>query len=89
MHTKDFLICYDISDKKRLSKIGKIVERSAMRIQHSVYFYQSVTKQELAKLIDDVLQILDEDEDDLRVYTIKNRGIALGEGVDLDNPLIF
>jgi len=33
--------------------------------------------------------VLDEEADDLRIYTIKNKGIAFGEAVDLENPLIF
>jgi CRISPR-associated protein Cas2 len=86
---KDFLICYDIADEKRVGKIGKLVEKNAMRIQRSVYFYEQVTKEELTVLVEKVLTILDEEADDLRVYVIKNKGIALGEAVDLENPLIF
>jgi len=86
---QDFLICYDIADEKRVGKIGKLVEKDAMRIQRSVYFYEQVTKEELTLLIEKVLTILDVEADDLRVYLIKNKGIALGEAVDLNNPLIF
>ena len=89
MDRKDFLICYDIADEKRVGKIGKLVEKNAMRIQRSVYFYEQVTKEELTVLVEKVLNILDEEADDLRVYVIKNKGIALGEAVDLENPLIF
>jgi len=89
MRTKDYLLCYDISDKKRLVKIAKIIEADAMRIQRSVYFYEKVSKKELTKLIDRVVAILDEKADDFRVYTIKNKGICLGNAVDLDNPLIL
>jgi CRISPR-associated protein Cas2 len=89
MRKKNFLLCYDISDKKRLTKIAKIIEAEAMRIQRSVYFYEKVSKKELTHLIDRVLAILDEKVDDFRVYTIKNNGICLGNAVDLDNPLIL
>ena len=89
MSRQDFLICYDIADEKRVGKIGKLVEKDAMRIQRSVYFYEQVTKEELTLLIEKVLTILDVEADDLRVYLIKNKGIALGEAVDLNNPLIF
>jgi len=89
VRTKNFLLCYDISDKKRLTKIAKIIEAESIRIQRSVYFYEKVTKKELNSLIDRVLAILDEKADDFRVYTIKNNGICLGEAVDLDNPLIL
>ena len=89
MRKKDYLICYDIRNKKRLSKIGKIVEAEAIRIQRSVYFYEKMSKKELDILIEKVLKIFDEKVDDLRIYTIKNKGIALGSAVDLNNPLIF
>jgi CRISPR-associated protein Cas2 len=89
MRKKDFLLCYDISDKKRLSKIAKIIEADAMRIQRSVYFYEKVSKKELKQMIERVLEVLDEKADDFRVYTIKNKGICLGDAVDLDNPLIL
>ena len=89
MSKQDFLICYDIADEKRVGKIGKLVEKNAMRIQRSVYFYEQVSKEELTVLMEKVLTILDEEADDLRVYTIKNKGIHFGEAIDLDNPLIF
>jgi CRISPR-associated protein Cas2 len=86
---QDFLICYDIADEKRVGKIGKLVEKNALRIQRSVYFYEQVSKEELTLLCEKVLSILDEEADDLRVYLIKNKGIHFGEAVDLHNPLIF
>jgi len=89
MNREDFLICYDIADKKRVGKIGKLVERNALRIQRSVYFYEQVSKEELTLLIEKILILLDKETDDLRVYTIRNKGISLGEAVDLENPLIF
>jgi len=89
MSKQDFLICYDIADEKRVGKIGKLVEKNTLRIQRSVYFYEQVSKEELTLLLEKVLSILDEEADDLRVYTIKNKGMAFGEAIDLDNPLIF
>jgi CRISPR-associated protein Cas2 len=89
MRKKDFLICYDIADKRRLSKIAKLVEANALRIQRSVYFYEGASKKELTSLIDKVVNILDEKADDLRIYTIKNKGIHLGEAIDLNNPFIL
>ncbi len=89
MAKKDFLICYDISNKKRLTKIAKIIESQTIRIQRSVYFYEQVTQKELNTLTAEVLKILDEEADDLRIYTIKNRGIHLGSAIDLNNPFIL
>jgi len=86
---KDFILCYDIADEKRLSKIGKRAEKRAFRIQKSIYIFYDTSKEELVKVIDDIMKIFNEKEDDLRIYTIKKRGIALGNAVDLDNPFIF
>jgi len=89
MRKKDFLICYDIANNRRLSKIAKILEQNSMRVQRSVYLYERVSKKELDILIQKILDILDEEFDDLRIYTIKNRGISLGNAIDLNNPLIL
>jgi len=86
---KDFLICYDIADKKRLAKIAKIIEVEALRIQRSVYFYAGVTKKELDSLISKILVILNIKIDDLRIYTIQNNGIHLGSAINLDSPFII
>jgi len=40
-------------------------------------------------LIEKILTLLDKEVDDLRLYTIRDKGISLGEAVDLENPLIF
>jgi len=89
MAKKDFLISYDISNKKRLTKIAKIIESQTIRIQRSVYFYEQVTQKELNALIAEVLKFLDEKHDDLRIYTIKDKGIHLGSAIDLHNPFIL
>ena len=89
MAKKDFIICYDISNKRRLEKISKIINAEALRIQRSVYFYEKVTKKELNILLDKVLKILDKKSDDLRIYTIKDKGIHLGEAINLNNPYIL
>jgi CRISPR-associated protein Cas2 len=85
----DFLVCYDISDKKRLSRVARVVEKYAMRIQRSVYFYEQVSKAELDIFVKKIASLVDEKRDDIRIYTIKDKGLALGKAMDLDNPLII
>ena len=60
-----------------------------MRREDVLICYDIRNKKELNALIDKVLKIFDEKVDDLRVYTIKNRGIALGKAIDLNNHLIL
>ena len=89
MIKRDYLICYDISDKKRVAKIAKKIEKKAFRIQKSIYLFDNATKDELSELLDEVLKIFNKKQDDLRVYIIKDKGVKLGSAVDLDDPLIF
>jgi len=89
MQRANFIITYDISDKKRLSKIAKAMEKEAFRIQRSVYLYPDATIKEITPLLEKVTKLIHEQKDDLRVYKIKKGSIALQSGIDLDDPYIF
>jgi CRISPR-associated protein Cas2 len=89
MQRANFIITYDISDEKRLAKIGKTTEKEAFRIQRSVYFYPDATIEELSVFLEKITKLIHEQKDDLRVYKIKKGGIALQSGVDLDDPYVF
>jgi CRISPR-associated endonuclease Cas2 len=87
--TADYIISYDISNSKRLQRLARRVEKLAMRIQYSVYFAPSVTQERLFDIIDTINEFIDPEEDDVRIYTVVNTGYALGQAVDLDEPLTF
>lgn len=82
----DFVVCYDIADVKRLRKISKCMEKKAFRIQKSLFFYPKATQSNIFELVDELNAILDENEDDIRIYhvDVKN-SIALQSGIDLKN----
>jgi len=84
----DFIISYDISDSKRLQRLARRLEKVAMRIQYSVFFCASVTQTDLFAIIEDINEVINQDEDDVRIYHILDAGIALGQAVDLDEPFI-
>lgn len=65
----DFIIAYDIRDNKRLRKMAKMIENEALRVQFSV-FYIKCDKKKLSEIIDKIKKIIDEDEDDVRIYMI-------------------
>jgi len=65
---KEFIIAYDIVDKKRLNKISKYLEKECMRIQYSIYYIK--TKKEVLKAIIDNLIELMEVDDDIRIYRV-------------------
>jgi len=86
----DFLICYDISSPKRLSKIAKILEKDAIRIQKSVFLGASMTKEDIKLLIEDISDYINPKEDDVRIYKVdKNLSKHLRSGLDLSNPNIL
>lgn len=86
---KDYIICYDISNTKRLAKLARYLEKVSFRIQYSVFFLQKTTLIELRDIIDSMLKYIDNEEDDLRIYTIKDKAYSFGQAIDLDEPLIF
>ena len=71
---KDYIVSYDIANKKRLAKLAKALEKSAMRIQYSVFLLSSVSKYELLSIIDIINEIINIEADDVRIYTIVDFG---------------
>ncbi len=94
---KDYLICYDISSIvdedgdgiKRLSYIAKYLEKVSFRIQYSIFLLPKTTNVELENIINSLSNIIDKEQDDLRIYTIKNSGLKSGIAVDLNQPFIL
>jgi CRISPR-associated protein Cas2 len=91
MTQHDFVISYDIADIKRLRKIAKCLEKNAFRIQKSVFFYPQATQADIFALVDELEEIIDQEEDDIRIYHVDvNNSIALESGIDLTNfNLVF
>jgi CRISPR-associated protein Cas2 len=86
MRRHNFIITYDIADIKRLHKVAKCLEECAFRIQKSVFFYPEASQADIFELVDELNELIDEDEDDIRIYhvDVKN-SIALEGGVDLEH----
>jgi len=81
-----FILCYDIANEKRLAKIGRKTEKEAMRIQRSIYYIERMSQHELYEFLAPIIVLLDKEQDDLRLYKITGRVIALQKGVDVHNP---
>ena len=84
MTKHDFVICYDIADVKRLRKVAKCLEQNAFRIQKSLFFYPQATQADIFALVNEIDELIDQEEDDVRIYhvDVKN-SIALESGIDL------
>jgi len=89
MYKTDFILTYDNSDKKRLAKIGKYMEKNALRIQKSVYLCKQFSKENLYEVLQYLAEIINSSEDDIRVYKIKKGSINLNSAIDIDKATIF
>ncbi len=69
MERKFYVLAYDISNDKRRSKIAKLCESTADRIQGSV-FEAYLSQAELDKLVKKAKKIMLEKEDSLRIYSL-------------------
>ncbi|MBI4843625.1 MAG: CRISPR-associated endonuclease Cas2 [Nitrospirae bacterium] len=86
----DYLVCYDIAQPRRLTRVYKIMKGKGIHLQYSV-FHCTMTWQDLLKLKFDLSNVIDEEEDDIRIYPLPAGGkvIAMGcgdrvpEGVEL------
>lgn len=86
----NFLITYDIANKKRLRQISKTLENVALRIQNSIFFYEKASQDEIVKLVEIFKDIVEEEEDDIRIYKIDvSRSLHLQSGIDLKYPKIL
>ena len=84
-----FLICYDISDNKRLRNIAKLLEQDAVRIQKSVFFYIQSIPNEMKFLVSKINDIITH-EDDVRIYKIDiNSSLQLNNAINLKKPFII
>jgi CRISPR-associated protein Cas2 len=86
---KDYVICYDISDKKRLAKIARYLEQIAFRIQRSIYLLQRSDQQTVDHIAEYIQNLIDTDADDVRIYTVKSSGYTLGCAVNLNTPFVI
>lgn len=64
-----YLICYDIVDDRRRTKVSKLLEAYGLRIQKSV-FEVVLNKNQYEKLENRLIKLLDTSEDQLRFYPL-------------------
>jgi CRISPR-associated protein Cas2 len=70
------IISYDIRDEKRIRKVAKYLEGVSIRLQYSVFMLVNPKKEELQKIILEVIKLI-EKEDSVKVYKFDiNKAIA-------------
>lgn len=65
----NYLICYDITEPRRLRKTAKALEKMGIRVQYS-FFELDVSPKGLEKILSDLKKIINIKEDKLYVYPI-------------------
>lgn len=68
MNTPHYLLCYDITDPRRLQKAFRACSSHATPFQYSVFCVIGQTP--LRQLLGKIEHIIDPHEDDIRVYRI-------------------
>jgi len=84
----EFIVSYDIKNQKRLAKFARKIEKVGVRIQYSIFFVR-LTKEEMAEFALELSEIIDSNEDDIRIYEIEDYGIALGCATNLEKIFII
>lgn len=85
-----YLVCYDITDDRRLHRVFNYMKAQGMHLQYSV-FYCELTWHELEGLKKDLSTLIDHSSDDIRIYPLQKDSLVavLGcggrvpEGVEL------
>lgn len=63
------LICYDIANPRRLGRLHRQIARCAVMVQYSVYYAEENTAG-IARLTELILEYIDPNEDDVRIYRL-------------------
>ena len=63
------LLAHDIRDRRRLQKVWRFLRKEGVRLQYSVYLLAG-QRQQIEQIIDQLRLIIDEREDDVRIYPL-------------------
>jgi len=83
-----FIIAYDISEKKRLQRLQRLVSNQFLQLQYSVY-YGSMTHQAMDRFIIAIQKIIHKDDDDVRIYEVEPLENAFVIGKRRDDIIMF
>ncbi len=86
----NYLVCYDIRDPLRLTRVYKLLKGNGLHIQYSV-FHCSLTWPNLLELKERLHKIINDKEDDVRIYPLPSEekvivmgcGDRIPDGVDI------
>jgi CRISPR-associated protein Cas2 len=64
-----FVLAYDVSDPRRLRRLGRFLEKRALRCQYSVFLFQG-DRAAVVRLLDEVRPLLDEGQDVIQAWPV-------------------
>jgi CRISPR-associated protein Cas2 len=67
-----WLICYDVTNPRRLSRLHRFLRRHAVPVQYSVFCYVGSAAQ-IGNLVPEIDAIIDDTTDDVRIYQLPER----------------
>ena len=83
------LICYDISDARRLQRVHQTVRDYGFPVQYSI-FEAELDESAIGQLLDDLEPLIDPTEDKVHLYPLgpadKDRTLGLSPN---DNPILL
>lgn len=76
----NYLVCYDIKDNVRLSRVFREVSSIGINLQYSV-FYCRLDWEKLLELKQKLINLIDNGEDDIRIYPLPSspKVLAIGQ----------
>ena len=74
-----WIIAYDIRCPKRLNRVHKFLVGEAIWVQYSI-FVTNTTAQKIGCLRSELLELIDDDADDIRIYRVPDRPMIVTLG---------
>lgn len=69
----EHIICYDIANPRRLGRIHRAIKKQAIPLQYSVFLFKG-SEAQLQRCMSQLQRLMDPDEDDIRAYSLPQRG---------------
>ena len=73
MRKRLYLFAYDIADPGRVGRVGRFMSQRACRVQYSV-FVARLSKSGLGQILEELKEIIDPKQDDIRAYPLPGTG---------------
>lgn len=75
----DWIVCYDMADRRRLARIFRTLKAQGVPVQRSVFLVRA-SAADMARLREQLMRIIDLSQDDVRAYRIpaNHQKVVLG-----------